>query len=140
MPKTGGLLFTTGFVELDSKLRNMSFRSQGRILRDAMKAAMQPVLAQAKETMPVDSGYTRRRLRIKAGKPKRDGSRTIRVGIFGPASKGRGKAAAPVGRIIEFGKEGSEGQQILRKALAAKEAQALSTLTAHLRAGVLAVV
>ena len=140
MPKTGGLLFTTGFVELDSKLRNMSFRSQGRILRDAMKAAMQPVLAQAKETMPVDSGYTKRRLKIKAGKPKRDGSRTIRVGIFGPASKGRGKAAAPVGRIIEFGRDGSDAQFVLRRALAAKKAQAMSTITARLRAGVLAVV
>ena len=144
MPKTGGALFVTGVAELDAKLRNMSFRIQGRILRDAMKAAMQPVLSTAKETIPspgtTGSGYTRSRLRIRTGKPNRDGSRTVRVGIFGPARHGRGKNhdKVPTGRIIEFGKEGQEGQQILRKALAAKEAQAISTLTARLRAGVLA--
>ena len=140
MAKTGGALFATGIPQLDAKLRRLSFRMQGKILRDSMKAAMQPVLEQAKATMPTDTGYTARRLKIRTSKPKKSGSRTVRVGIFGPASRGRGKAPVATGRIVEFGTTDQQAQFILRRALAARQAEALSTLTAHLRAGVLAAV
>ena len=138
MAKTGGALFVTGIPQLDAKLRRLSFRMQGKILRDSMKAAMKPVLEQAKATMPTDTGYTARRLKIRTGKPKKSGSRTVRVGIFGPAS--RGKAPVATGRLVEFGTQDQQAQFILRRALAARQAEALSTLTAHLRAGVLAAV
>lgn len=142
MPRIGGgtkgALFVTGVAELDSKLRTLSKSVQGKILRGAATRAMQPVLSQAKATMPFESGYTRGRLRIKTGKPRRNGSRTVRVGIFGPAVHGRGgrRRNVPTARIIEF----TRGKFILRKALAANRAKALGILTSELKSGVLSAV
>lgn len=127
-----GMLFVTGDKALDKTLRGLPFRIQGRILRTALKDALQPVLSEVKVRFPKDTGRTARRFRIKTTKPKRDGSRSARVGIFGKATGGKKKDFVTA-RAVEFGTVELPARFPLRRSLATKQDEALARLTQLLR-------
>lgn len=140
-------MFLTGDKQLDNTLRELPFTVQGRILRLGLREAMEPVLARAKSDMPQGTGRTAKRLTLRTTKPKPDGSRSIQMGIFSkavatrrPTKKRRRKQgdkvpmrAAATMRIIEFGTTKLPGQFILRRALAAKQAECLTRLASILK-------
>ena len=88
-PRTGNALFLTGDDGLDNVLRQLPFRVQGRILRTALREPMEPVLADVQEDTPKKTGKTAKRWKLRTGKPKKDGSRSVAVGIFGKATETR---------------------------------------------------
>lgn len=120
-------LFVTGNKKLDRVLSELPFRIQGRILRGALKECMEPVLEEVKRVFPRDTGRTARLMRIKVGKPRRDGSRSVKLGVF-RGTKGAKRHNFATARAIEFGTVDLPAQFPLRKSLSAKQAAALGVL------------
>ena len=72
-----------GFDELGQLLKEMQSdfneQDQKKILNNAVRKAMQPVLSQAQVLVPVDTGALRASLRIEARKPTRKDKKSIYV-------------------------------------------------------------
>jgi HK97 gp10 family phage protein len=120
-------LMLTGDKELDRILKGLPFAIQGRILRTAMRQAARPVQEEVRRTFPKKTGRTARRFRTKTTRPKPDGTREARVGVFGKATGGANKDFATA-RAAEFGTAHLPAKFPLRRALAARQTEVRSTL------------
>lgn len=120
-------LIVTGSRKLDRMLGQLPFRIQGRILRGALKECMEPVLEEVKRVFPRDTGRTVRLMRIKVGKPNRDGSRSVKLGVF-RGTRGAKRHNFATARAVEFGTVDLPAKFPLRKSLSARAAAALGVL------------
>lgn len=73
----------TGFAEFEEVMKDMrndfDEKDQKRILTNAVRSAMKPVLGKAQALVPVDTGALRASLRIEARKPTRKDRKSIYV-------------------------------------------------------------
>jgi len=142
MARKAKFVVVTGVDELDRKLRGLAPRARRRIVRNAVKAALGPVEAEAKARAPVRKGELRdeigvvRDLRTKSRK-------TIgyEVAIKGSDGSPMVKHTKSGQRVfvpyaVEFGHSRAPAHPFMRPAFEAKGPGALAKCLALLRAGI----
>jgi HK97 gp10 family phage protein len=81
MAKKGKDVIVTGVREIDRKLRRLEYKVQRKIVVDAMKRGLTPLLNEVKANAPVDTGAMRENIKIRAGKGRKGlVKREVRVG------------------------------------------------------------
>lgn len=88
-----------GAKELERKLRALPLKVENKIARKALREGARPILAEAKQQVPVKSGLLRRKLTIRAGKRSRKHGPRIVV----QTSEGLFKGEAFYGGFVHFG-------------------------------------
>ena len=112
-----------GDQALERKLKRLVPKLQKKILRKAMRKAIRPVLAAAKEKVPVDTGALRDSLKIRAIKPRRG-----RFGVGVVTGKDLFKGDQFYGAFVELGTKKQPARPFLRPALKENEEGAKRTL------------
>jgi HK97 gp10 family phage protein len=122
----------TGVAKMKTKVK--SYKSQAKkVIRQAMRANMRPILTQAKANAPVQTGTLVKAIRLRAGKGKK-GSIVIRV-IVGSANF---VGHTYYGAIVEFGSKGPKGQKAqhyMLRAYESGEAKAKTDTIRDIKAG-----
>jgi HK97 gp10 family phage protein len=96
----------TGLKAIDKKLAQLPYRVQGKVVRPAMRAGMKLMAAAVKAEVPVDTGLTRRNVKVRAT-PKRlikkgDKSTTIAIEVVVEAVPGLKKTSGRTGKAVFY--------------------------------------
>lgn len=92
------MLQITGLDQINKKLKELDSKVGKKIVRKALRIALKPMQQKVKANVPVDTGQTKRAIKILAGKTKK-GRISIRV-VLG---KGYYKGDSFYGAFQEFG-------------------------------------
>lgn len=119
----------TGVKEIDKALKKLEPKVRKKMVRQAMRPALKPVQATAKEKCPVDTGALRDSIKVKAAKRSRRTMgvdvRSVGVPYYGPVEYGS-KDRPPAGfmrNAYDTGKDKAKDDAINRIAeLVEKEA------------------
>ena len=98
------LLELNGDRVLRSRLRSLPKRSQGRVLRPALRAGAKVVLSAAKQSAPSDTGALKRSLVVRAAKGRKRGQ--VAYSVYTSAKtlkKKRGEGSTFYGAFQELG-------------------------------------
>lgn len=128
-----------GLAELERKLLSFEPKLGEKVLRQAGRAAMKPVLSAAISKVSVDTGNLKASLAIRAAKGK--GSKTaaiISVGAFKKKlskKQGGGKIERANAKVLnlEYGNSRQKASPFLRPALEGKVSQVLNTFKTELK-------
>lgn len=135
----------TGIRSIDRKLAQLPYKIQGKVIRPAMRAGMKVQAEGVRAEVPVDSGLTRRSVKVRATPKKRiaKGSRstTISMEVVVVAEKGLVKVTKGGKRyfypaLIEFGSRDEPANPFGRRAFNRRGEAARRVTLAHLKAGV----
>lgn len=148
------------FTEVLRQMQNdFGEKDQQKILQNAMKVAMKPVLAKARNLVPKDTGALSASLRIEARKPNKKDKNSVYVNssdtVIGTVTTASGKQLAKKNfknlktgkkqkgiasdaRAVanEFGTHKMAGKPFLRPALETSSSEMLDSLTQSLRTAI----
>ncbi len=132
--KGSGLVSITieGGKKLDKKLNAMDRRVATKVLKKSFKAAMEPVKAEAKRLVPVDTGALRRSIRIATYKGKDYVGAVVRTGTR-KQLKIPANAKSYYPAFIEYGSQGERARPYLRSALFKKRKVVLNRVSDDIR-------
>ncbi len=122
----------TGAKELQRRLRKLPRVVQRKLMREALRAAAAPVLAEAQRLVPVDTGQLRSSLVIRAAKTKRRGS----IGVQVQTRDGAFKGDEYYGAFVELGTHKHHAHPFLRPALDNTREQAVAIARRVLASGI----
>ncbi len=112
----------TGDKLLDRKLAQMDRKVQNKMVRDGLKAGLQPILDEAKANAPVKRGLLKRSLKIRGAKRRRG---TIGRAII--TKEGFFKGEAFYAGFVEFGTKFIKPRKFIKRAFDRRKQQALDT-------------
>jgi HK97 gp10 family phage protein len=95
-------LKVTGLKEVEAALKTLPARVAKKVLRQAMRKGQKIVQAEVKALAPVRTGATRKAVKVRAGKRKKD---TVRINV--QIGKGDYKGATYYAAFPEYGTKGS---------------------------------
>ncbi len=130
-----------GLRELHDQLEGLGAAMAAKVLAVAARKAFAPVLEDARNRAPVDTGLLRDGIRIRVQRPKA-GDAVIRVGLRIMPAKGAKKlgrrTASPHWRwhFVEIGTSKMGAQPFLRPALDSNAAAVVAALKTELAAGI----
>ena len=135
-----------GVDELVAKLRKLRGPAMKKVYRKAMREAARPVLATAKQIVPIDTSRLQKSLKIRAIRRTRKligvkigpGSRS-QLGIIGKTKKGKQKKGFYPTHIELGFKRGTTkfpGNRYLRDALLLEKTDAMRIIDARITAGI----
>ena len=127
-----------GLAALEAKLTELDAEVAQRALVTACRKAMQPVLDDAKDLVPIWSGALRDAIKLSTGKPK-DGATVAVAGLrIGSASSYNTGELPPSARwhFVEYGTSTQPARPFLRPALDKNADGVLDTLKKELAAAI----
>lgn len=89
----------TGVPSIDRKLRTLPDKVARKVLRQAIRKGLKPVRAEAQRLVPVDSGLTKRSIKVRAWPKRRRGQVALEVRTADGDYQGETFYAA----FVEFG-------------------------------------
>lgn len=101
----------TGIDEIDKALAEMEKKVAKKLLKDAMKASMKPMLAAARAAVPVESGSLKKNIKLRTAKRSRT-SFGFEIGVGEKDYSGE----QFYGAFQEFGTSRMEPKGFLRRA------------------------
>ena len=134
MPKV--TVTTTGFPELDRKLKKLKGTEGKKVVRKSARTALKPVLQESRSLAPSDTGFLKRNIKVRALPRSRK--------VFGArVTSGRGKNAnsgdAFYGAFLEFGTRNIKPRRFMKQAADRKRTQALRIYQNELRKNIVMV-
>jgi Bacteriophage HK97-gp10, putative tail-component len=78
-----GAIVVIGIPEIDRKLRLLEPRVQKRVVRQAMRTGLKIIKREVESQVPVDTGLTKRNVKLRAVKKKKRGTIELEVLISG---------------------------------------------------------
>ena len=130
-----------GLKDLHDQLEGLGAVLAAKVLAVAARKAFAPVLEDARNRVPVDTGLLRDGIRIQVQRPK-SGDSVVRVGLRIAAVKGAKKlgrrTASPHWRwhFVELGTSKMSARPFLRPALDGNAGAVVNNLKAELAAGI----
>lgn len=103
-----------GLRELDRALAELPKRVRRRVLLGALRETAKPILKDARQRMPKDSGVTAKDLKIRAVPKSETDVGQVAVAIAGSESKG---GRSYIMRFLEFGTEKMAAKPFFRPAV-----------------------
>lgn len=120
----------TGIKEIDAALADMEKKVAKKLLKDAMKASMKPMLAAAKAAVPVETGTLKRYVKLRTAKRSRN-SFGFTIGVGEKDFQGK----AWYGAAVEYGTSKQEPKGYLRKAFDENKESAIRLAQQQIKAG-----
>ncbi|WP_165068264.1 HK97-gp10 family putative phage morphogenesis protein [Paludisphaera rhizosphaerae] len=125
----------TGIEEIDRRLRQLEPAIGKKVVRQAIRQALKPVLAAAKANAPVESGALKRSIKLRAVKPK-----VRRKGVVGldvRVDKDSAEGGAWYAPRVELGDSTHVGHPFMAPAYAAQGPKAREIAQRLILAGVM---
>jgi len=122
-----------GGKRLNKKFNKLDTKVKGKIMREATKTAMQPVLELAKNRAPVKTGLMRRSLKIASFRGRNAVGAVVRTGTRRQL-KILANAKGYYPAAVEYGTRKLRARPFMRSSLAARKPQALSILGREIKA------
>lgn len=127
----------SGLRELDRALNNLDLNVRKKAIRPALRKAMKPVEARAKQNVPEDTGGLKKTIRtstsMSKGNLRKSGGKAAAIGRVsaGRAKKKEGVTGAQALQV-EFGTSKTKAKPFLRKAVQGHEKEIISTFAHEL--------
>jgi HK97 gp10 family phage protein len=139
--KFGGVsVVVTGIKDIDRKLKFLPGRIQKKVLRQAMREGLKVMAAEVKAQVPVDTGLTKKNVRVRAVKKKRRDEIQLEVRVGGDEElyKTSAKTGTTVfyPALVEYGRKNVPPNPFMRRAFEAKGEIARQVTIDEIRAGV----
>ena len=123
-------LVLTGDKRLNRKLMKLRGPDAKKAIRKSTRPALKPVLQEAKNNVPVDSGALKKSLKIRS-LPRSRTSIGARV-TSGDTGKRAFSGEQYYGAFVEFGTKHQKGQKFLKRAADRKRKQAIRIYGEHI--------
>lgn len=107
----------TGHKKIDKLFKQLTDKVQKKVVKKAMRKGMKPVLDEVKQNVPVDTGATKKDIKIRAGKRSRD---RIEVQVSS-------KNDNYIPKFLEYGTSKMQARPFYRPAFESKGEQAKKT-------------
>jgi HK97 gp10 family phage protein len=134
----------TGVVEFEQLLNEMQedfgVKDQKKILTNAVRKSMSPVLSKARQLAPIDTGGLRASLRIEARKPSRRDKKSIYVNpndvVIGTVTTASGKQLAKGLKLYDYEASYKAKKDVYKKQVIESDGRAIANEfgTAHVAA------
>jgi HK97 gp10 family phage protein len=120
----------TGVREIDRALKGLEPKLAKKVLRQALRSGLKPVLAQVRANAPVgETGALKGSIKIYTARTRK---KVIKLRVVAHQGKGRSPHAA----AVEFGTANQDGRHFERDAFDATKDRARQIAVAEIRAGV----
>jgi HK97 gp10 family phage protein len=121
-----------GVSEVDRALRELGPTIGRKVIRQAVRAGLRPMLATAKQMAPRQTGQVRRAIKLRAAARRRRG--VIRLVIQIGSGDFKGKTF--YGAFREYGTKRMEGAHFMERAFESGKDSARATTIREIRAGI----
>lgn len=117
----------TGVKKIDKRLKQLPPKVQKKVVRQAIRKALKVVQKEVQSQVPIDTGLTKRNVKVRAVKKRRRDTISIDVRVQGNESLiNKTAEGKPVfyPAVVEYGREGVAPNPFMRRAFEAKGAEA----------------
>lgn len=132
MARKGLTYRVEGIKEIQRAYRELPGRVAKKVVRQAVRAGIKVVAAEARALAPDASGFLKSRIKVRASLKRRRGMVAFEIRIGDKDFTGK----SYYGAMVEFGTKKQEGQHFLERALENKKAEASSLMISMIRDGI----
>jgi HK97 gp10 family phage protein len=118
----------SGIDKVFRELQAIDKKLRGKVIRQAQRAGAKVLKGEIQDEAPVDSGRTRRSVKVKAGRRKKDQIST-NVEITGGHD-------GPFIGFVEFGTKDQAANPFIRQSVEAKRAEVVDAIRDEIEAGI----
>ena len=125
--------------DIDRKLKKLPVVTGKKVIRQSMRAGLKLVQAETKSQVPVDTGLTKKNVKLRAVKKRKRGSIALEVRV----ANAEGLVVhPPFGKpvfypaIVEYGRKNRQADPFMHRSFAAKGEPARQTTLHEIRDGV----